>query len=128
MSEARFRCTECDKQWSTFALASSCHPGIGGVVDMEPMGATMDKVTEAFNRNLIESGPLGARHAAAREIARMAGDRSKVDDVIARLKQQNRRLSELPDLEPRQYVGMAINAIEEALGYLETIRQAFDNA
>jgi hypothetical protein len=33
---------------------------------------TSDDITEAFNRALIDSGPLGARRVAAKEIARMA--------------------------------------------------------
>lgn len=80
----RFRCTECDHTWQTFELAASCHPGIGGVVDTAKFEFAADT-------------PLAQRRAAAREIARMASVRSRIDDVIRELRLTYHHLDELAD-------------------------------
>lgn len=53
---------------------------------------TSDDITEAFNHNLIDSGPIAARRAAAKEIARMdevgkriAGNRANLRLIRGRL-------------------------------------------
>lgn len=33
-----FQCTECDEVHTTFKTAARCHPGIGGVIELDADG------------------------------------------------------------------------------------------
>lgn len=90
-----YRCTECDKAHISFDLAANCHPVIGGV------SVEADPVTEKFNESFTEYmfSPLAQRRAAAREIARMASVRTRIDDALRQLRLISRHLDELTEYD-----------------------------
>ncbi len=76
-------CGECKQPWPTFRLAADCHPGIGGVEEVPPATRTRDP---------WGTGPLAARRAAAREIARMASFKDRLATIRTQIALQRARI------------------------------------
>jgi hypothetical protein len=113
-------CGECKQPWPTLRLAADCHPGIGGVEEVPPATGTRDP---------WGTGPLAARHAMAREIAKMAGDRAAIDGIRQALVLQQRRLTRMPrNTAPAGAISTAYDYITNAVDALQAMIQAFDNA
>ena len=54
-----------------------------------------DRIIETFNRNLIETGALGARRSASKEIAHMAKVDSQLLGVMAKLRLEHDHILQL---------------------------------
>jgi hypothetical protein len=87
---------------------------------------TSDPITEAFNAALVKAaayrapeGPLAARHAAAREISRMASNRVRVDSLVRALRLERRRLGRLM-FDTSNDSGGAYGYLGETDSYLAT--------
>lgn len=53
------------------------------------------RIIETFNRNLIETGALGARRAASKEIARMAKIESRILQSMAKLRLEREHILQM---------------------------------
>jgi hypothetical protein len=77
--------------------------------------------------NPWETGPLAARRAAAREIAKMASYRTKIDDLLRGLRLQQNHLHALIDADrPDSLLDHASVALNEAIQDLRVVQESLD--